>query len=232
MKLEDFYGKRVRVQPNVEPDRPGVRLSCTILSVSNAHRYGELYQDFLKARKTVFIDQKSWSLPHSDGMEFDQYDTPQSRGVVIHEFGRVLGGVRLLPTTAVCGCYSYMLRDAQRGLLDDIPPYVLYEQAPVAPHIWEATRLFIARDVPQERRLAIQTRLMLEMARASREEGATHVIGIVPAIFQRWLGRLGIGALPLGPKLSIGGDNTQAAVLHVDTPEARMAQKRAAAEVH
>ena len=148
-------------------------------------------------------------------MEFDQYDTPQSRSVVIHEFGRVLGGVRLLPTTARCGCYSYMLRDAQLGLIDEIPEYVLYEKAPVAAHIWEATRLFISHDIPTEQRLSVQTKLMTTMARAARCESATHVIGIVPAVFQRWLGRLGIGALPLGPKLKIGGDTTQAAVMHV-----------------
>ena len=232
MKLEEFTGRHVKVQPNFPLDSTGRRLKCTVLSVSNAHRHGELYQDFLKARKSVFIDYKSWALPHSDGMEFDQYDTPQSRAVVIHEFGRVLGGVRLLPTTAVCGCYSYMLRDAQRGLLEDIPDHVLYETAPVAAHIWEATRLFISRDVPQEQRLAIQTLLMLEMGRAAREEGATHVIGIVPAVFQRWLGRLGIGALPLGPKMVIDGDKTQAAALHVDTDAAREAHAIGTAAVH
>jgi N-acyl-L-homoserine lactone synthetase len=232
VKLEEFSGSHVQVSPNITGDGGFRRLSCTVVSVRNAHRYGELYQDFLKARKSVFIDYKSWALPQSDGMEFDQYDTPQSRGVVIHEFGRVLGGVRLLPTSAICGCYSYMLRDAQRGLLESIPDYVLYEKAPVAEHIWEATRLFIARDVPQERRLAIQTRLMLEMARAAREEGATHVIGIVPAIFQRWLGRLGIGALPLGPKLEIGGDRTQAAIMHVDTEAAKQAHEIVVAAGH
>lgn len=193
------------------------RLSATVLSVQNSHRYGELYVDLLKARKKTFIDHKGWTLPNVDGMEFDQYDTPQSRSIVVHEFGEVLGGVRLLPTTARCGCYSYMLRDAQLGLLKDIPEHILYEQAPVTEHIWEATRLFVTQDASATRRIAIQTKLMTEMARAARMEGATHVIGIVPAVFQRWLGRLGIGALPLGPKLDIGGDMTQAAVMHVAT---------------
>jgi len=191
------------------------RLSATVLSVQNQHRHGELFGDLLKARKKVFIDMKGWSLPHTDEMEFDQYDTPQSRSVVIHEFGQVLGGVRLLPTTARCGCYSYMIRDAQLGLIDDIPQHLLYERAPVAPHIWEATRLFVSQNIPTEQRLALQTRLMLEMANAARIEGASHVIGIVPTIFQRWLSRIGIGALPLGPKLDINGDKTQAAVMHV-----------------
>ncbi|MCX8227275.1 MAG: N-acyl-L-homoserine lactone synthetase [Sulfitobacter sp.] len=191
------------------------RIEETVVSISNQHLYGQLYADNLKARKQVFIDQKAWNLPQTDGMEFDQYDTPQSRSVVIHEYGRVLAGVRLLPTTARCGCYSYMLRDAQLGMLPDIPDYVLYERAPVMSHVWEATRLFLTKSEPAERRLIIQTKLIKAMARAAAEHGATHVIGIVPAVFQRWMNRLGLNALPMGPKLNISGDHTQAAVMHV-----------------
>ena len=168
------------------------RIEETVVCVENQHRYGQLYADLLRARKTVFIDQKAWDLPQADGMEFDQYDTPQSRSVVIHEYGRVLAGVRLLPTTAQCGCYSYMLRDAQRGLLPNIPEYILYEPAPVVAH-----------------------KLIKAMANAATQQGATHVIGIVPAAFQRWMNRLGLSALPVGPKLNISGDHTQAAVMYV-----------------
>lgn len=150
--------RKVRSQ-NAKPAKPVVpvssgravpvssgRIEETIISVGNQHHYGQLFIDNLKARKMVFIDQKSWDLPHTEGMEFDQYDTPQSRSVVIHEYGRVLAGVRLLPTTARCGCYSYMLRDAQLGMLPDIPDYVLYEKAPVMPQVWEATRLFVSQN--------------------------------------------------------------------------------------
>lgn len=190
-------------------------LRSTVLSIQTQHHYGELYMEFLRARKRVFIDAKHWDLPQEDGMEFDQYDTPQARSVVVHEFGEVLAGIRLAPTTAQCGCYSYMLRDAQRGLLPGIPQHVLYEKAPVADHIWEATRLFVSPEVEAERRAVIQGLLLTEMARAAVAEGATHVIGIVPAVFKRWMARLGMGALPLGPKLVIDGDKTQAAVMHV-----------------
>jgi len=197
------------------PPQFAARIEETIVYIGNHHRYGQLYADFLKARKSIFIDRKSWDLPHTEGMEFDQYDTPQSRSVVIHEYGRVLAGVRLLPTTARCGCYSYMLRDAQLGMLPDIPQHVLYEDAPVMPHVWEATRLFVMQDQSAERRMIIQAKLIRAMARAATEQGATHVIGIVPAVFQRWMNRIGLNALPLGPKMHISGDYTQAAVMHV-----------------
>ncbi|MBM1816141.1 N-acyl-L-homoserine lactone synthetase [Sulfitobacter pseudonitzschiae] len=203
---------------NVEAvNAPANRIMATTVSVANQHRFGELYVDFLRARKRVFIDHKKWDLPNTDGMEFDQYDTPQSSAVVVHEFGRVLAGVRLLPTTAYCGCYTYMLKDAQRGLLQDIPETVLYQEAPVAPHVIEATRLFITPDVSAERRMLVQTKLMQAMASSANAQGAKFVIGIVPAIFQRWMTRLGFSAVPMGPKLNISGDNTQAAIMNVSS---------------
>jgi acyl homoserine lactone synthase len=191
------------------------RIHATVLSVSNAHLHGELYGDFLRARKQVFIDTKSWDLAQVEGMEFDQYDTPQSKSIVLHEYGEILAGIRVLPTRARCGCYSYMLRDAQLGVIDTIPQHVLFEQAPVANNIWEATRLFVSPNVPASRRTLIQSRLMLEMAAATVKEGATHVIGIVPYVFVGWLGRLGLGALPIGPKITYGADTSQAATIHV-----------------
>ena len=191
------------------------RVQETVLCTANQHLFGPLYTDLLRARKSVFIDQKLWDLPNSGGMEFDQYDTPVSRSVVIHEYGRILGGVRLLPTTAQCGCYSYMLRDAQRELLPNIPEYVLYETAPVKVNVWEATRLFVSQNEPAERRAILQTKLITAMANAARDQGATHVIGIVPAVFRRWMNRLGLDAVPLGPKLHIDNDSTQAAVMYV-----------------
>jgi acyl homoserine lactone synthase len=213
---------RTEVEPSLSEkfgEKSG-RIHATVLSVSNAHLHGELYGDFLRARKQVFIDTKSWDLPQVEGMEFDQYDTPQSKSIVLHEYGEILAGIRILPTRARCGCYSYMLRDAQLGVIDTIPQHVLFEQAPVADYIWEATRLFISPHVPAKRRALIQSRLMLEMAAATEKEGATNVIGIVPYVFVRWLERLGLGALPIGPKIIYGADTSQAAMIDVATVRA------------
>ena len=191
------------------------QLRATVLSFSNFHRHGELFASYMRARKAVFIDRLHWKLACHDGMEFDQYDTPFARWVVIHEFGEVMAGVRLLPTTARVGLHSYMLRDAQRGLLENIPGDVLFFEAPVEDRIWEATRLFIADSVPGQRRLAVQNVLMRNFARAARAGGASHVIGIVPAVWSRWLRRLDLGAVPVGPRFSIDGTASQAALFNV-----------------
>lgn len=185
------------------------------LSFANMDQYGGLLVRYLKARRSVFVERMGWNLPQTQGMEFDQYDTPLCRWVIIHEYGEILAGIRLLPTTARCGVYSYMLRDAQLGILDNIPTDVLFFDAPVDARMWEASRLFVAEEVPAHRRSFIQHMLMMEMSRAAVAEGARHVIGIVPAVYSRWLRRLGLYAVPVGRRFDIDGTVSQAALFNV-----------------
>jgi len=187
-------------------------INASILSFQNMHLHGDLLVTFLRARKRTFIDRLNWDLAESDGMEFDQYDTPLSRWIVVHEFGEVLGGFRMTPTTARCGIYSYMLRDAQKGLLESIPTDVLFFEAPVSDTIWEATRLFIVDHVTSQRRMQVQSIIMENMSLAAQEMGAKHVIGIVPAVWSRWLRRLALDAVPVGPRFAIDGTISQAAL--------------------
>lgn len=174
-------------------------MQVTTLSFENMHNHGELLANVLRARHKTFIERRNWNLPQADGMEFDQYDTPASRWVAVHEFGRVLAGVRLTPTTARCGIYSYMIRDAQLGLLESIPQDLLWEEAPVAPHIWESSRVFVSDEVPSRMRLKVQIELIAEMVRAARNLGATALLGIVPEHSPRLARRTGIDCVPAGP---------------------------------
>tara|TARA_R110002020_G_scaffold311863_2_gene527397 strand:- start:595 stop:1380 length:786 start_codon:yes stop_codon:yes gene_type:complete len=192
------------------------QVRATTLSIMTLHNHGELFVNFLKARNETFIKAKKWDLSEVDGMEFDQYDTPRARWIVLHEYGQVLGGVRLTPTTSTCAHYSYMIRDAQLGVIETIPRDVLFFKAPVDPRIWEATRLFLSPDISADRRLDIQRILLEKMASTASELGATHIIGIVPAVFSRWMTRLGImSAVQVGPVMEIDGDRTQAALMSV-----------------
>ncbi len=180
-------------------------MQSTTLSFDNMHNYGELFANMLRARHSTFIEHMHWDLPNADGMEFDQYDTPQSRWVCVHELGKVLAGVRLTPTTARCGVYSYMVRDAQRGLLDAIPSNLLYDEAPIASHIWDANRLFVADGVSTDIRREVQMSLMGHMVRSARALGATTLLGLLPIGIPRLGRRLGISMEPGGPIMKIGG---------------------------
>lgn len=194
---------------------PARALKATTLTFLNLHKHGDLFLDFMRMRHEIFVRNKGWDLPTIGDIEFDQYDTGQARWIAIHSYGDVLAGIRLLPTTSRVGLHSYMLRDAQLGLIENLPRDILFFEAPVSPLIWEATRLFIKPDVPAKLRSHIQIKLMTEMAKVARDEGATHVIGIVPAVFRRWMARIGMSAVPVGAEFVIDEDRVCAALFPV-----------------
>lgn len=185
-------------------------MQTTTLSFANIHNHGELFANLLRARRQSFIVQNRWDLPEAMGMEFDQYDTPASRWVVVHdELGRVLAGNRLTPTTAQCGIYSYMIRDAQRGLLSSLPADLLYDEAPVDPHCWECTRVFVLHNTPQLIRRRVHGFMVEAMVKSARELGASQLIAITPANWPRWYGRCGLAATGIGPVMFIDDGDYQ-----------------------
>lgn len=208
MPLSDHHATPVRV---------GTNMISTTLSYENMHAHGELFANVFRARKQSFIIQQNWDLPEALGMEYDQYDTPASRWIAVHEHGQVLGGMRLTPTTARCGLYSYMIRDAQRGLLDTIPIDLLYDEAPVDAHIWESTRVFVSHDAPMVIRRKIHALMVFEMLRAARENAATHIVALTAGNWQRWYGRCGLSAKAVGPMMTIDGGEFQCVMIDLAT---------------
>jgi N-acyl-L-homoserine lactone synthetase len=180
-------------------------MEVTTLSYENLHNHGELFANMFRARHRTFIVQNKWDLPEANGMEFDQYDTPASRWVAVHQAGQVLAGVRLTPTTHRCGVYSYMIRDAQVGLLDSIPSNLLFEKAPVEDHVWESSRVFVSEMVPANMRLRVQMQLIHEMVNSARLLGATSVLGLIPENSPRLARRVGLDCVAAGPVMDIGG---------------------------
>lgn len=188
-------------------------MEVTTLSFENLHQHGPLFANLLRARHRTFIQNNKWDLPQADGMEFDQYDTPASRWVAVHERGEVLAGVRLTPTTHKCGIYSYMIRDAQRGLLDTIPDNLLYEEAPVAEHIWESSRLFVSHDVPASIRRKVHAQLISQLGESVRSLGATHCLTLLAATWPRWADRVGVKMKAMGPVMEIDGIDNQVVMM-------------------
>jgi N-acyl-L-homoserine lactone synthetase len=99
-----------------------------------------------------------------------------------------------------------MIRDAQLGLLDTIPPTLISEKAPVASHIWEASRVFVSQAVPAGLRLRVQMLLIGEMVTSARQLGASSLLGLIPEHSPRLARRSGIDCQPAGPVMEIGGE--------------------------
>ncbi|WP_371410693.1 acyl-homoserine-lactone synthase [Tabrizicola sp. TH137] len=204
------------IGPAREAGETGTLMLTTTLSFQNMHQHGDLFVNLLRARRNSFIVRNNWRLPEAEGMEFDQYDTPASRWIAVHENGEVLAGVRLTPTTARVGMYTYMIRDAQRGMLDSIPSDLMDFEAPVDPKIWEASRIFVSNRVPARLRKKVQGDLMYEMIRTARSLGAQKIIAFGPAVWPRWIGKLGLKATPAGPIMELDGVKVQVAVMDLD----------------
>jgi len=184
-------------------------MQTTTLSFENMHKHGELFANLFRARKQSFIVQKNWDLPEALGMEYDQYDTPASRWVAIHNFGEVFAGIRLTPTTARCGIYSYMIRDAQRGLLGSIPNDLLDGDAPVEEGTWECTRVFVSHNTPQRIRRRVHFYMVGAMLKSARELGATKLVTLTAANWPRWFGRCGLTAEAIGRQMFIDDGDYQ-----------------------
>lgn len=192
-------------------------MQTTTLSFENMHNHGELFANLFRARKQSFIVQKNWDLPEAMGMEYDQYDTPASRWIAIHEYGEVYAGIRLTPTTAQCGIYSYMIRDAQRGLLGTIPQDLLFEEAPVDENIWESTRVFVSHTTPQRIRRRVHAYMVMAMLKSARELGATKIIALTAANWPRWFGRCGLDAEAAGRPMFIGDGDYQCVSINLSS---------------
>lgn len=190
----------------------------TTLSFANLHNHGELFANILRARRESFIVRNNWDLPQTMGMEFDQYDTPVSRWLAVHDdAGQVLAGVRLTPTTARCGIYSYMIRDAQRGLLESIPADLLDSEAPVDESTWEVTRGFVAHDLPAAMRQRVRIKLVRQMLRTSREEGIGRMLALLPSNWGRWAARCSLDMQAAGRNMNMGGIDYQAVWIDFST---------------
>jgi len=190
-------------------------MQATTLSFANIHDHGNLFANLLRARHESFIVEQRWDLPETDGMEFDQYDTPQSRWIAIHDGGQVLGGFRLTPTTARCGVYSYMIKDAQRGLLDTIPSNLLYEEAPVDPQIFEFSRFFKSSNLSARERTAVQMRLLKALLETRETLGVRSALGIGSPNWERWMKRIGLHIQNMGPIIQIEGKENRCQITHL-----------------
>ncbi|WP_400087793.1 acyl-homoserine-lactone synthase [Yoonia sp. R78084] len=167
-------------------------------NLTELHKHGSAFFEFLALRKQFFVDQLGWDIPHDDDVEMDQYDNPKAYYSLVLKDGKVVGGMRAMATTAQWGAHTYMLRDAVDGKLIGIPADII-PHAEVTPNVWEATRVVIsdALNTHAERSecLALVLDGVVEQATA---QGATEIVALCPPVFARTLRQLGYPAKIIG----------------------------------
>ncbi|WP_172293999.1 acyl-homoserine-lactone synthase [Pseudoruegeria sp. HB172150] len=159
--------------------------------LSSLHQHGSAYFDYLRLRKRFFVDVLHWDIPHNDEYEMDQYDNPTAWYSLCLRDGEVIGGTRVMPTTSRWGKHSYMLRDAQKGVLDSIPPSAMRSDV-VSPTVWEMTRLVISPDLrTQEDRAQCLQVIGDGLYQIAEAQGVSEYMGISAVGLIRVLRQLG-----------------------------------------
>jgi N-acyl-L-homoserine lactone synthetase len=161
------------------------------------HRHGTAFHQYLRLRKSFFVNVLRWDIPHNDEVEMDQYDNPCAHYALVLRDSEVIGGARVMPTTASWGRHSYMLRDALRGEID-IPPHVVSEEI-VSKDTWEVTRLVVSDELEtQPERAECLSLILWGCNQIVRENGAREVVSLSPVPIERTLRQLGFPACRAG----------------------------------
>ncbi len=181
------------------------------------HQFDAAFFDFLKLRKSFFVDSLGWDIPHDDNFEMDQYDNPKAFYSLVLRNGEIIGGARAMATTARWGTHSYMLRDAVKGKLIDIPPSVLGQNIEDE-MIWECTRLVMSDDVTTHAERSECLGLIVQgLADVAASHGADRLMSLSPLALMRALRQLGFGAERIGEPYLNEGDGRRYAVLSMPT---------------
>ncbi len=182
-------------------------------NLAQLHQHGSAFYDFLALRKRFFVDNLGWDIPHDDEVEMDQYDNPRAWYSLVLKDGEVVGGARAMATTTQWGSHSYMLRDALKGKLIDIPASVM--QADVCTKdVWECTRLVISDEVTTHAARSTCLSLIVQgLIDVAADAGANRLMSLSPLALMRALRQLGFGAERIGDPYLNDGDGRRYAVL-------------------
>lgn len=171
-------------------------------------RHPRLIDEMHRLRRSVFYERLQWQVTVINRWEIDGYDALDPLYVLsLDDDERVIGGLRLLPTTGF-------------NMLNDTFPQLLPEGVPIeSPLIWESSRFTVR--MTGDRRLDMPTisRATAELGMALNEIGKaaalTHIVTVYDRAMHRMLLRNGCAGEPLGPPQSIGGVETYAVLYEV-----------------
>lgn len=157
-----------------------------------------LIHQFFRLRRSVFVDRLSWPLSVHDDLEFEQYDIiPLAHYVLAVSDGQVVGGARLLRCDTTMGTgairYSYMIRDAWRGVID-LPRELCTDEPTISPKYWEFTRFAVSSRDPK-----IASGILRETLQFLQSKGACGCLFLGPPAFLRIARRHGFEPTVLGP---------------------------------
>lgn len=149
----------------------------SVVSGRNASRFGSQIDAMHRLRARVFRDRLRWEVDVQDGREIDDFDRIDPTYLLSHDdvSGRLLGCVRLLPTTG-----PTMLRE--------VFPTLLPDDDVMSPTIWECSRFALDVEETHTRigRLSRTTsELLCGMVELGLQVGLTQIVSVYDARMAR-----------------------------------------------
>ena len=153
--------------------------------------HGTTFKEYLMLRKSFFVDNLNWDIPHNEQVEFDQYDTPNAHYVAVIKNDRVVAGARLMPLHSRWGDNTSMLLDASQGRLTGLPNNLISDCLK-AGILWEGTRLVISDEIQTKNERSQCLHLIITKLLAIIEQkGGTALITLSPISLGRYIRTLG-----------------------------------------
>lgn len=189
-------------------------------NLSTMHMHGSAFHDFLKLRKTFFVDGLQWEIPNDGIVEMDQYDTPIAHYSVVLRNGRVVGGARCQRTDLSWGDATCMMKDAVRGLMPGIPAD-LFDPATCCADLWEGTRLVIADELTtMTERIQCLALIVDGLMRIIGHHGGTRFITLSPPALQRTARMVGAEAARISRTYTCNSDGREYALFETKVARA------------
>ncbi len=188
-------------------------MKLVTFDLSRMHLHGTAFFDYLRLRKTFFVDKMNWDIPHNDDVEMDQYDTPEAFYSLVLKDGKVVGGGRAMSTSAKWGDTTYMLNDAAKGGMGTSPVDILPD-ANASESVWECTRLVVSDDLTTAAERSECLSLVVHgLVELSADRGAKELMSLSPITLMRALRSMGYSARQIGKSYMSFEDGRKYAVL-------------------
>ncbi len=172
----------------------------TIINGADRARWLPTLDSMFELRHEVFVKRLGWPLTSENGREIDQFDHDDVNYLVLpNAAGEVVASCRMTPTT-------------RPNLLRDVFPYLVENQPlPVAPDVWEVSR--VAVDHRRERLALVPSgvnpagALFCAMFEFAMVVGARRLVSVSDPYIERILRIAGWSLEALGPvtALATGG---------------------------
>lgn len=188
-------------------------------NLTELHKHGSAFFEFLALRKAFFVDQLGWDIPHDAEVEMDQYDNPKAFYSLVVQDGKVIGGGRAMATTAQWGAHTYMLRDAVEGRIIGIPESIV-DAVEVTTNVWECTRVVVSSDIKDQADSARCLSLIVSgLAEQARAHQATELMALSRPSLLRALRKIGYQPRMIGAPYVNGDDGRRYVAMSMPVSE-------------